>query len=73
MKFLFEKVLLLALSLLYFVVVVPAGACARLFVDILSLRRDARTPSYFRMFPSDRQPAELARPGGVERFTTRNS
>jgi hypothetical protein len=73
MNYLFEKVLLVLLSLLYFLVVVPAGACARLFSDTLGLRRDDSAPSYFRMSAAYRQPAATGRQAGVEQFTTRNS
>lgn len=72
MKLLFKYVLLLVLSLLYFVVVVPTGACARLVSDKLRLRRDERAPTYFRMFPYAR-PHDARMRGGVEQFTTRNS
>ncbi len=72
MKTLARSVLLVALSLLYFVVITPVGLLSRLVSDKLRLRRDPAATSYFRMAASA-PPAERAGQSGVKQFTTRNS
>ncbi|KVN40325.1 hypothetical protein WT12_28910 [Burkholderia territorii] len=73
MKMLFKYALLLVLSLLYFVVVVPAGVGLRLVSDKLRLRRDERASTYFQMFPSVGIGEACAQQGTVKQFTTSNS
>uniref|UniRef100_E1T9H6 Uncharacterized protein n=1 Tax=Burkholderia sp. (strain CCGE1003) TaxID=640512 RepID=E1T9H6_BURSG len=72
MKLLFKYLLLLVLSLLYFFVVVPGGACVRLVSDRLRLRRDEQAATYFQMFESALPRIACARESGANRPITRN-
>lgn len=67
--------LLFVLSLLYFLVVVPAGMCTRIVSDKLRLRlrRDDRAATYFRVLQASHPNYGCEGRRGVEQFTTRNS
>ncbi len=72
MKFLLKSATFIAFSAIFFIVVVPLGACIRLVFDPLRLRRHNRTDSYFHMRTTGVHGGAQPVRNSVEQFTTRN-